>query len=144
MDRFLEFVGNHPFLWTLFVGILIAWVIFEVRDRAKGYLVIGNMDFTRLLNSGQAMLIDLRPTADYDRGHIRGARHLTPTQVDPDAKDLQRYKEQPVLLYCQAGMNSGEVAARLIKAGYAKVYSLKGGIAAWLAEQLPVEKGKNR
>ncbi|MBK9654094.1 MAG: rhodanese-like domain-containing protein [Rhodanobacteraceae bacterium] len=49
-----------------------------------------------------------------------------------------------MLLYCQSGITSGEVADRLLKAGHAKVYSLKGGIAAWMSDQLPVERGKSR
>ena len=49
-----------------------------------------------------------------------------------------------MLLYCQSGITSGEVADRLLKAGHAKVYSLKGGISAWMQDQLPVERGKSR
>jgi rhodanese-related sulfurtransferase len=64
--------------------------------------------------------------------------------VDPAAKDISKYKDGTVLLYCQSGITSAEVAAKLLKAGHAKVYSLKGGIAAWMQDQLPVERGKNR
>ena len=49
-----------------------------------------------------------------------------------------------MLIYCQSGVTSVDVAERLLKAGYAKVYSLKGGISAWLQDQLPLERGKNR
>ncbi len=69
---------------------------------------------------------------------------MTPSQVDPAAKELTRYKEGGVLLYCQNGATSAEVAEKLLKAGYAKVYSLKGGVATWLQDQLPLERGKAR
>ena len=49
-----------------------------------------------------------------------------------------------MLIYCQSGITSGEVADRLLKAGHAKVFSLKGGIAAWVQDQLPLERGKIR
>ena len=66
-------------------------------------------------------------------------------QVDPAAKEIAKYKDGTVLLYCQSGITSSEVVDRLQKAGYAKVYSLKGGIGAWLQDQLPVERaGKSR
>lgn len=144
MSRLLEFVGNHPLLWTLFGVLLVAFIAVELRARARGTLNLSIFDFTRELNAGNALLIDLRPGADFDKGHIRGARHLTPSQVDPGAKDIAKHKDGTVLLYCQTGITSGEVADRLLKAGFAKVYSLKGGIAAWVQDQLPVERGKGR
>lgn len=144
MSRFLEFVGNHPLLVSLFAALLVAFVVVELRARARGSLNLSIFDFTRELNGGNSLLIDLRPGADFDRGHIRGARHYTPSQVDPSAKDIGRYKDGTVLLYCQSGISSAEVADRLIKAGFQKVYSLKGGIAAWMQDQLPVERGKGK
>lgn len=144
MDRFFEFVGNHPILWTLFIGLLVAWVLYELRQAKSGARDLSTFEFTRKINSGQSLLVDLRPTADYDKGHIRGARHLTPSQVDPDAKDLLKYKQAGILLYCQSGLQCGEVAEKLRKAGYADVSCLKGGLASWLQDQLPLERGKNK
>jgi len=144
MSRFLEFVANHPIGWTLAVVLLLALAALELRNRARGTINLSIFDFTRQLNSDNTLLIDLRPGADFDKGHIRGARHLTPSQVDPSAKEISKFKDGTVLLYCQSGITSGEVADRLLKAGHAKVYSLKGGIAAWMSDQLPVERGKSR
>ena len=144
MSRFLEFVTHHPILWTLAVVLLLALAALELRNRARGTINLSIFDFTRQLNSDNTLLIDLRPSADFDKGHIRGARHLTPSQVDPSVKEISKFKDGTVLLYCQSGVTSGEVADRLLKAGHAKVYSLKGGIAAWMQDQLPVERGKNR
>ncbi len=144
MSRFLEFVTHHPILWTLAVVLVAALAALELRNRARGTINLSIFDFTRQLNSENTLLIDLRPGADFDKGHIRGARHLTPSQVDPSAKEISKYKEGTVLLYCQSGITSGEVADRLLKAGHAKVYSLKGGISAWMQDQLPVERGKSR
>lgn len=144
MQRVLEFVGNHPFLSTLFVVLLLLWIAFEWRTLARGSFNLGSLDFTRQLNAGEALLIDLRPSADFERGHIHGARHLIPSQIDPAAKELTKYKEATVLVYCQSGITSADVVERLLKAGYTRVYALKGGVAAWLQDQLPLERGKSR
>lgn len=144
MSRSLEFVGNHPLLVLLFVALLVAVLVVELKVRAGGNRRLSIFEFTRALNAADSLLIDLRPGADFDRGHIRGARHYTPSQVDPAAKDIGKYKDGTVLLYCQSGISSSEVADRLLKAGYARVYSLKGGIAAWMQDQLPVERGRGR
>jgi rhodanese-related sulfurtransferase len=144
MSQFFEFVGNHPILWTLFIGLIVAWVVYEMRQAKNGTRDLSSFEFTRKLNAGQMLLVDLRPTADYDKGHIRGARHLTPSQVDPEAKELVKFKQNGILLYCQSGLQCGEVAEKLRKAGYLEVYCLKGGLATWLQDQLPLERGKNR
>ncbi len=144
MTQFFEFVGNHPVLWTLFVGLLVAWLVYELRQARKGTADLTTFEFTRKINAGQSLLVDLRPTSDYDKGHIRGARHLTPSQVDPDAKELSKFKQSGVLLYCQSGMQCGEVAEKLRKAGFAEVYCLKGGLASWQQDQLPLERGKSK
>ncbi len=144
MQRLLEFVSNHPLLWSALVVLVIAWVVLEWRLRAKGTFDLNSAEFTRQLNSGTALLLDLRSAAEFEKGHIHGARQMTPSQVDPAAKELLRYKDSGVLLYCQTGMSSGEVVQKLLKAGYTKVYSLKGGIAAWLQDQLPLERGKSK
>lgn len=144
MERFLEFVANHSILWSIFAALLISWALLEWKLRGRAGFELSSFDFTRKLNAGGALLIDLRPTADFDRGHIRGAKHLTPSQVDPGAKDIAKAKESPVLLYCQSGVQSVEVAEKLRKAGFAQVYSLKGGVAQWLQDQMPLEKGKGR
>lgn len=144
MSQLIEFVGNHSFLFALLVGLLLAWVVLELKIRGSSARSLSTFEFTRMLNTGNAMLIDLRPSSDFDKGHIRGARHLLPSQIDPTAKDLVKAKDRPILLYCQTGMNSGEVGTRLTKAGFEQVYSLKGGVAAWLQDQLPLERGKQK
>ena len=52
-------------------------------------------------------------------------------------------KEQPVVLVCRTGMQSADAAKKLVKAGFAKVYWLDGGVAAWQQADLPLVKGKN-
>ena len=61
MQRFMEFVSNHPLLWSLLAALTVAWVVVELRSRARGSVHLGTFDFTRELNSGSALLIDLRP-----------------------------------------------------------------------------------
>ena len=51
MSRFLEFVANHPILWTLAVVLLLALAALELRNRARGTINLSIFDFTRQLNS---------------------------------------------------------------------------------------------
>jgi rhodanese-related sulfurtransferase len=47
-----------------------------------------------------------------------------------------------VVLVDRAGMVSGEIAAKLSKAGFKRVFWLDGGLAAWTAADLPLAKGR--
>ena len=58
------------------------------------------------------------------------------------AESLKKYRDKPVIVCCESGMRSG-AAARVLKAqGFAKVVNLRGGLAAWRTENLPLVKGK--
>ena len=53
---------------------------------------------------------------------------------------LKKYKEKPVVVYCDTGTASA-AAARLLKAqGFAKVVNLRGGVQAWKQDNLPLVK----
>jgi rhodanese-related sulfurtransferase len=45
-----------------------------------------------------------------------------------------------LLTVCDSGQTSGKAAAVLRKAGYENSFSLRGGIQAWRAENLPLAK----
>lgn len=49
-------------------------------------------------------------------------------------------KEQPWLIYCALGPRSELTAAEMATMGFKKVYLLKGGFNAWLAERRAVQK----
>jgi rhodanese-related sulfurtransferase len=64
------------------------------------------------------------------------------SQFDPESKDLAKAKELPIAIYDKTGQGSGTAAQRLVKAGFANVYWLEGGLAAWTEAQLPLAKGR--
>jgi rhodanese-related sulfurtransferase len=50
-------------------------------------------------------------------------------------------KDKPVYLICASGHRSRNGAKTLLKLGYTDVYSVSGGIQAWLKAGLPVKRG---
>jgi rhodanese-related sulfurtransferase len=55
-------------------------------------------------------------------------------------KELERFKEKPVIVSCATGNRSGSAAAVLRKHGFTNVVNLAGGIAAWQQAGLPTGK----
>ena len=76
------------------------------------------------------------------RGHIVGAKNIPFDELEANQSKIDMYKTKPILAVCDAGMTSGRAVAMLKKSGVESVYGLKGGIAAWTQENLPLVTGK--
>jgi len=86
----------------------------------------------------QFAVIDVRTPAEYQQGHIAGARLM-----DYYSSGFQRSLEQldktkTYLLYCRSGNRSGRTLKMIAGMGFGKVYHLEGGIRQWQAQGLPL------
>ncbi|NCT69046.1 MAG: rhodanese-like domain-containing protein [Rhodanobacteraceae bacterium] len=142
LHRLPEFLGNHLYLTLAFVGVLIALVVVEVQRFTRGYTALTPAGLTQLINRENALLIDLSSLADFEKGHIPGARQVALSQFDPESKDLAKAKDLPVALVCRSGQTSAQAAQRLKKAGFSRVFWLEGGLGAWAEAQMPLAKGR--
>ena len=139
MDQYLEFAGNNT---ILVVGLLASFflVVFtEIRRRATGLANVDPGAAIKLINNS-ATVIDLRSADAFGRGHIVGARNISPEDVDARIEKLDRTK--PVVAVCDSGITSGRVVDKLRKAGFESAWGLKGGMNAWTQDGLPVVTGK--
>ncbi|HET6431421.1 rhodanese-like domain-containing protein [Dyella sp.] len=146
MNDFLHtlptFVGNHLALSALFVILLLAVIVTQLAPLLRKYKELTPAGLTLLINRENPLLIDLSARADFEKAHVPGARHVLPSQFDPEHKNLASAKELPVVLIDKDGRGVAGAANRLVKAGFSRVYVLGGGIFAWQQAQLPVAKGK--
>lgn len=142
LHRLPEFLGNHFYLTIGFVGVLVALLVTEAQRFMRGYVALTPAGLTQLINRENALVIDVSSQAEFEKGHVPGARHLLPSQVDPENKELAKARETPVALVCRNGQASAQVAQKLKKAGFAKVFWLDGGIAAWSEAQMPLARGR--
>jgi rhodanese-related sulfurtransferase len=139
MDRLLEYSSHHPWLAAFAVAAAIAVLINELRLRAASFAALAPQDVIRLMNQG-ATLLDMRAQQAYREGHISGARHFDAGQL-PNASDtLKKYKERNLIVYCDSGSSAAAAVRALMKQGFTKVFNLRGGIAAWRAENLPLAR----
>lgn len=88
-----------------------------------------------------ATLVDIREAPERGSGVIPGARHA-PLSVLP-LRDLEVEPGRPVIFHCKAGGRTGMNAPLLGRKAppTCDVYLLEGGIDAWRAAGLPVERG---
>ncbi len=137
-----EFFGHHMFLIMLFVVLLVVLISNEVSQLFRGYRALTPAALTLLINRESPLLVDLSAAAEFDKGHIPGARNVQLSQFDPENKDLAKVKQRPVAVYCRTGNTSAQAASRLVKAGFEQVYWLGGGLGAWREASLPIAKGR--
>jgi rhodanese-related sulfurtransferase len=140
MERLIEYIGNHPLLAGGALVVAIAAIVMELRARATSFMAIGPQDAIRLMNQN-ALVLDLRPAEAFAAGHLAGARNLPPEQLPQAGDTLKKYKEKPVVVYDDTGTQSGPAARKLAEQGFSKAVNLRGGLAAWRAENLPLTKG---
>jgi len=142
MDQLIVFFQANLLLSLALLGLTVALVYTEVARLFRGFKGVSPSQLTGLINHEDALVLDIRGQADFEKGHIIGSRHLLPSQVDPEGKLLAKAKEKPVVVVCAAGMTATGVASRLVKAGFKHVSVLDGGIGAWQQAGLPLAKGK--
>jgi rhodanese-related sulfurtransferase len=142
LQRLPEFAGNHMMLVMIAVMLLVFIVSQEASRLFRGYKEVTPGGLTQLINRENTLLVDLSSLQDYEKAHIPGAKHVLMSQFDPENKELAKVRELPVAVYCKTGTTSGQAAARLVKAGFQKVFWLGGGLASWQQADLPVTRGK--
>jgi rhodanese-related sulfurtransferase len=71
---------------------------------------------------------------------VIGAKNLPLGELDAKLAQVVKNKATPVVMVCQVGARSARAAATAQKLGYENVQSLAGGLKAWQAANMPVEK----
>lgn len=142
LQRLPAFLGNHFYLTLAFIGVLIALAVSEAQQLMRGYKALTPAGLTQLINRDNALLIDVSAQADFEKGHIPGAKPVAMSQFDPQNKELAKVRELPVAVVCKNGQTSAQAARRLKKAGFTQVFWLEGGLGAWNEAHMPLAKGR--
>ena len=92
------------------------------------------------MNHEDAIVLDVREAPEYAQGHIPRARHIPLGELARRIGELEKFKDKPIIVACRSGHRSAGACGILAKHGFANVYNLAGGMIAWEAAHLPVEK----
>ncbi|HEX4268497.1 MAG TPA: rhodanese-like domain-containing protein [Steroidobacteraceae bacterium] len=140
MDRLAQYIQLNHWLVAATALVFVVVIVFEIRARAESLAAVTPQDAIRLMNRG-AVVIDLRPAEQFAAGHLSGARRLDGEQILKAGDTLKKYKQKPLIVYDESG-SLGTSAARQLKAqGFEHAFNLRGGLSAWRADNLPLEKG---
>ncbi len=139
MDRLLDYFTKEPLLAGGLVLMTLVVLGYEIHQRVALASAITPNEAIRLVNSG-AVLVDLRAANQFKDGHIAGARNLPGDQIAADPSAFDKLAGKTVVLYCGDGATTAAAQRTLARAGAKGIFSLRGGLAAWTQENLPVVK----
>jgi rhodanese-related sulfurtransferase len=134
------------FLWDniLLVGLLLVsggmliWPL--IGNLVSGARQLGTLEATRIMNTGNALVLDVRETAEFAAGRIPKSKNVPLAELGKRADEISRFKDKPVIVTCATGSRSLGALKALKAAGFSDLYALKGGIASWREATLPLEK----
>ncbi|MFQ5675166.1 MAG: ArsR/SmtB family transcription factor [bacterium] len=114
----------------------IVRLFFEERD---GMEPISKDDLWKRVQNNDVIVLDVRPSEEYKKGHIPGALSIPLSQLKKRLDEIPKGRE--VVAYCRGPycVLSAEAMEILRNAGY-KAVRLKEGLPEWKEAGLPVEE----
>jgi rhodanese-related sulfurtransferase len=136
----MQFIQNNLLIIALIVvsGAMLLWP-------AIGRIFFGRkqvdvQEAVLKMNHEDAVVLDVREDKEVAQGRIPHARHIPLGQLKNRLSELEKFKAKPVIVACRSGHRSSGACGILMQNGFADVYNLAGGMAAWEQANLPVEK----
>lgn len=136
----MQFISDNilPIFIALFSGAMLFWSLFG--NRIRGIREVDCPAALQLINHKNALVLDVREEGEYKLGHILNSRLIPLGELNERIGELEKYKEQHIVVVCRSGVRSCTAYATLGKHGFTQVYNLAGGVTAWQKAGLPLEK----
>ncbi|MEO5342548.1 MAG: rhodanese-like domain-containing protein [Gammaproteobacteria bacterium SHHR-1] len=138
-QQLLDFAANHYLLVGGFI-LVLSLLIQDIISGGSGKDTVDPSGATELINNEEALVIDVRPAADFNKAHIINARNIPMSGFAGQIDSLRKYQERPLILSCNSGAQSASACRILRKAGFSRVFNLRGGILAWQNANFPVSR----
>ena len=96
--------------------------------------VLSAVDFKQRIEVDNVQLVDIKTQGEFIQGHIEGALNFDYYKRTFMSQMSTLDKTKPVFIYCRSGNRSGSASKKMKKAGFTKIYDLKGGTNFWSRE----------
>lgn len=136
----MQFIINNllPISIALFSGSMLLWSLFS--SRIRGIKEVDCAAALQLINHKNALVLDVREQNEYNAGHALNSTSIPLGKLNERIGELEKLKEQPIVVICNTGNRSCTACVTLGKHGFAQAYNLAGGITAWQKANLPLVK----
>ena len=137
----MEFLQQN-LLWVAMAVASGTWLLIEFIRQQSDKSQLTPIEATMLINREDAVAVDVRAPGDYEKGHLPNARHLPFTEFERRNKELEKFRARPIILYCNSGSEAAKGITFLKKAGFEKLYNLRGGLYEWEKAGYPIARKK--
>ncbi|PRR82640.1 rhodanese-like domain-containing protein [Clostridium vincentii] len=95
---------------------------------------ISSEDAKKIMDEDKNIVIlDVRTEDEYNSGHIENSILISVDDLEDNAEEILKDKDQKILVYCRTGNRSNTAGKTLNEMGYTNVYDF-GGINSWKYE----------
>jgi hydroxyacylglutathione hydrolase len=116
-------------------GDFAAWV--NTGRPFESFQTMSIHDVQKTFPTDKMTLLDVRQPAEWDMGHLPGARYMFLPEIPKRLSELD--KSKPVIVYCGNGYRASVGASLLRQAGF-DARTVPGSWDAWIAADYPFEK----
>jgi rhodanese-related sulfurtransferase len=135
-----EFIKNNALLVGLAIGSGVALLWPMLNRNAGGVANVSATEAVMLVSRSKPLVLDVRDAAEFAAGHIQGAKHIPVAELAGRIKEIEKFKDKPVLVHCQKGMRAKAACGILRGQQFSQLHNLQGGLDAWVEAKLPLVK----
>jgi rhodanese-related sulfurtransferase len=134
-------------LWAAMRDVAKAHVA-ELDHLARAYLgapdaveEVSRKELAQRLRTGDVIVLDVRPAAEFEAGHVRGARSVPIAELRRHLRELPA--DADIVAYCRGPycVYANEAVEQLRKRGY-RARRLQDGYPEWRRDGLPTASGR--
>ncbi len=136
----MQYLQSNYIMVIVFIGsgLMLLWSYFG--SKIQGIKEVGTVGALQLINHKDAVIVDVRDQKEYETGHLLNSKLIPLSTLKGRIGELEKHRENPILMVCASGQRSRIAAAQLKNKGFTQAYSLVGGVVAWRKAELPLEK----
>ncbi|MGA8514164.1 MAG: rhodanese-like domain-containing protein [Burkholderiaceae bacterium] len=136
----MKFIVDNWMLFTVAIGSasMLFWPM--VKDSVTSSGALSPNAAVQLINREKAVVIDVSEVEEFAAGHIGGSKNIPVSDMDAKLASMVKNKALPLIMVCPKGARATRAQGMAKKLGFDNVQVLAGGLNAWKAANLPIEK----
>ena len=135
-----EFVKDNAIFVGLAIGSGVALLWPLLNRGASGVANVSATEAVMLMSRSKPLILDVRDATEFASGHIQGAKNIPMAELAGRIKEIEKFKDKPVLVHCQRGMRAKSACSILRAQQFSQLSNLQGGLDTWVEAKLPLIK----
>lgn len=136
MENLFVFIWQE---WIMVAALLFAVYFLINHESAKGGVKLSPQQVVNAINGGEAVIVDVRDSKEYDTGHLVDAIHIPFNKVNDNLQLLEKHREKQIIIVDKMGQQSGAIVKKLTGEGF-NAARMNNGISEWQHDGLPLVK----